>query len=282
MRYGVNCSIMDELGDVRVLVELAREAEAAGWDGFFIWDTLLFARQERQPLVDPWIALTAIAMSTERVRLGPMVTPLSRRRPWKLAREAVSLDHLSGGRLTLGVGSGDPKEGSFASFGEATDPKVLAARLDEALAVLAGLWSGEPFSFHGEHYTVEENVFWPRPLQEPRIPIWVGGFWPHKPPFRRAARWDGVYPLTIVDGQIEMTPQILGEVAAFVKGRRTDDRPFDIVASGWTSPDDAAGTREQLAAYAAAGATWWIEALDGFRGPLAALRRRIRQGPPKS
>src|SRR5438067_3083079 len=119
MRYGVNCSIMDELGDMRTLVELARDAEAAGWDGFFIWDTLLFARRERQPLVDPWIALTAIAMSTEWVRPGPMVTPLPRRRPWKLARETVSLDHLSGGRLTLGVSSSAPTAGSFASFGEA-------------------------------------------------------------------------------------------------------------------------------------------------------------------
>src|SRR5213595_3084301 len=151
MRYGVNCSIMDELGDIRTLVELARDAEAAGWDGFFIWDTLLFARRERQPLVDPWIALTAIAMSTERVRLGTAVTPLSRRRPWKLAREAVTLDHLSGGRLTLGVGLGDLNDPGFGRVGEVTDARPRGAMLDEALDVLAGLWSGEPFSYQGRH-----------------------------------------------------------------------------------------------------------------------------------
>ena len=282
MRYGVVCSNLGGTGDVRVLVELAREAEAAGWDGFFIWDSLLFAAGERQAVADPWVALAAIAAHTERIRLGPMVTPLPRRRPWQLARETVTLDHLSGGRLIFGVGSGAADDPSYTRFGERAEPKVLGAMLDEGLAVLAGLWGGEPFSYGGEHYTVEECVFWPRPLQEPRIPVWVGGFWPNKPPFRRAARWDGVYPLALTDGQIDMTPRIFAEVVALVRRHRTGDGPFDFVASGWTSPDEPDEAARLLSAYAAAGATWFLEAADEFRGPLDAMRRRIRQGPPRA
>jgi alkanesulfonate monooxygenase SsuD/methylene tetrahydromethanopterin reductase-like flavin-dependent oxidoreductase (luciferase family) len=157
---------------------------------------------------------------------------------------------------------------------------VLAAMLDEGLAVLAGLWSGEPFSFRGEHYTVEECVFWPRPHQEPCIPVWVGGFWPNKPPFRQAARWDGVYPLAFKEGEVSMTPRIFAEVVALVRRHRTGDGPFDFVASGWTSPNEPDEAARLLPAYAAAGATWFLEAADEFRAPLDAMRERIRRGPP--
>jgi len=201
VRYGVSVPNFGVGVDARAITELAREAEEAGWDGFFLWDHLLAFSPGSVPVVDPWVALTAVALSTSRLRLGPMVTPLPRRRPVKLARETVSLDHLSGGRLILGVGIGAmPYEWNY--LGEEPDARVRGAMLDKGLEVLAGLWSGEPFDHHGEYYRVAGDppeqdwraIFYPPPLQRPRVPIWVAGTWAVKAPFRRAARWDGAVP----------------------------------------------------------------------------------------
>jgi len=191
MRYAVNVPNFAEYADVRAAAALAAEAEAAGWDGFFVWDHIVFAKEQRLPVADPWILLAAVALATERLRLGPMVTPLARRRPWKVARETVTLDHLSGGRLILGVGLGTPAADEYGAFGEPTDPRVRAAMLDEALEVLTLLWSGETVSFHGEHFRLDEVAFRPTPVQRPRIPIFVAGAWPRPPPRRRAVRGDG-------------------------------------------------------------------------------------------
>jgi alkanesulfonate monooxygenase SsuD/methylene tetrahydromethanopterin reductase-like flavin-dependent oxidoreductase (luciferase family) len=154
MRYAVNVPNFEDYGDARTVAGLAADAEAAGWDGFFVWDHLAFVKAWRLRIADPWVLLTAVALATERLRLGPMVTPLPRRRPWKLARETVTLDRLSGGRLVLGVGLGEPPEDEFGSFGEPADPVVRAAMLDEGLEVLTRLWSGETVSFSGRHYRV--------------------------------------------------------------------------------------------------------------------------------
>ncbi len=261
----------------RTLAELARSAEAAGWEAFFIWDNLLFDAAGI-PILDPWVTLAAIAIYTQHIRIGTMVTPLPRRRPWKLAREATSIDRLSGGRLILGVGLGEPVQEDFARFGEETDPKTRAAMLDEGLAVLAGLWSGKPFSYTGTHYQVQEASFLPTPMQSPRIPIWVGGYWPNKAPMRRAARWDGVNPLK--HGTFE--PNDLREIVGYIKAHRRIDASFDVVAGGYTPGDD-------VASWAAAGATWWLEVIDPWRfgwargqpWPLEAMRARIAQGPPR-
>ena len=156
--WRVKCALYvpntDEFGDARVLADLAREAETSRWDGFFIYDTISPASEPSAytPLADPWIALTAIAMCTERIRLGPMATPVARRRPWKLAREAVTLDRLSGGRLILGVGLGGDGEAEFERFGEDAHARTRSAKLDEGLAILAGLWTGAPFSYDGAHF----------------------------------------------------------------------------------------------------------------------------------
>lgn len=176
MHYGVNLPITV---DAQTLARLAVEAEVAGWDGVFVGDCLsgnLEYEPEKQAIYDPWITLAAIAMSTRRVRLGTMVTPLSRRRPWKVARETVTLDHLSQGRLILPVGLGAAGgDWGFTKVGEETDRKIRAERLDEALAILAGLWSGQAFSYEGSHYQVQEMTFVPPPVQRPRIPSWVVG-----------------------------------------------------------------------------------------------------------
>jgi probable F420-dependent oxidoreductase len=273
-----------DFADPRTLVDLARVAEASGWDGFFLWDHV--ALDWAGTLVDPWIALAAVAAATERIRLGPLVTPLPRRRPWVVARQAVSLDHLSQGRSVLGVGLGILPE-EFENLGEEGDLKARAAMLDEGLEVLAGLWRGEPFSYEGKHYRIHDAHFLPRPLQEPRIPIWVAGLWPARAPFRRAARWDGVFPLNQADLMQDLLPHQVREIAAYLREVRSSDEPFEILHRGSTSGEDRAQDLESVAAYAEAGATWWLENIHpwrfGWQGqgawPLDAVREYILAGP---
>jgi alkanesulfonate monooxygenase SsuD/methylene tetrahydromethanopterin reductase-like flavin-dependent oxidoreductase (luciferase family) len=242
------------------------------------------------PMADPWVSLAAVAMSTQWLRIGTLITPIARRRPWKLARETVSVDRLSNGRLTLGVGLGDPAQWDFGFFDEVTDPKTRARRLDEGLDVLTGLWTAQPFSYQGEQYNVKEVTFRPTPLQSPRIPIWVGGWWPNKPPLRRAARWDGVCPLKW-GGSI--SPDEWRELLAYIQRYRTSDAPFEAVHSGATPGDNHPQAAELIQPYADAGVTWWVEPVDPWRfgwsyevpwSPEATvlMRERVRQGPPRS
>src|SRR6266540_3416338 len=177
--------------DPRTMAKLAAQAETAGWDGILLEDYLVYQGQLGTPTYDPWVVLAAMAMATTRVRLGTLVTPVPRRRPWKLASEAVALDYLSEGRLILGVGAGDSREPSFTAVGEPAEPRVLAERLDEGLAILAGLWSGETVSYQWQHYHIDGLRLSPTPLQQPRIPIWVGGDWLVKGVRRRLTHWDG-------------------------------------------------------------------------------------------
>ena len=283
MRYGIYLPNFGPYGDARALAELARDAEAAGWDGFFIWDHI--AVEEHLPMVDPWVGLAAAAMSTSRIMLGATVTPLPRRRPWKLARETVSPDRLSGGRLIVGVGIG-LGTGEWDDLGEETDSRVRGAMLDEGLDVLTGLWTGQPFSYDGAYYTVKDAVFRPTPVQQPRIPVWVGGFWPNKAPFRRAARWDGVFPLY---SDWQDSPERLAEVLAYTLAQRESDAPFDVIAMGTTPDATSAESSATVATYAAAGATWWLEVIAPYRfgqedlsqpWPVDTLRARVMQGPP--
>lgn len=275
-------------GDAAPLAELAREAEAAGWDGFFLWDHV--APDPRLPTVDPWVALTAVALATERVRIGALVTPLPRRRPQVVARSAVSLDRLSGGRLVFGAGSGSGRPSEWGAFGEATDPRVRGEQLDEALEVLVGLWSGEPFRFAGRHHRVEEARFLPVPLQRPRIPIWVAAYWPKRAPLRRAARFDGVFPLFRRGEPWAEQPRLLAEAVAYVRARRTASGPFDVVHCEPPVTEAAhAAARGRVEALQAAGATWWLERLTPEdlggdwldRWPASAIRERVLRGPPR-
>lgn len=286
MRYGISVPITHDYADPALLARLAADAESAGWDGFFVWDDVS-GGPDAPPMTDPWIALAAIAAATSRVRLGPMVAIVPRRRPWKLARETAALDHLSGGRLILGVGIGDgPREGP--ELGEEPDQRARGARLDEALEVVTGLWTGRPFSYAGAHYTVRDTRFLPPPVQSPRIPVWVGGAWPNRPPFRRAARWDGVVPLGRGLGLGEMlAPEQLRAVAAYVASHRAADAPWDVVQIGTTAGDDR-DAAAMVRRYGEAGATWWLENVSpwafGREGddpwPLEEMHRRILHGPP--
>lgn len=281
MKYGVHLPNFGAFGDARVLAGLARDAEAAGWDGFFLWDHLLFCDLDLNDHVDPWVALTAVAAATDRILLGPLVTPLPRRRPWELARQAVSLQNFSGGRLVLGVGLGEPVEWDFRFFGDETDPVLRGRQLDEGLTILSGLWSGTRFGFTGEHYALEPMTFLPAPVRP--IPIWVGGRWPARRPFRRAARFDGMVPMT--DGAF--TPGSLQPAVDYVREHRPDPAaPFDVVVGGRSDADG----REHPATAFAGLATWWLEDLSPLRlgwdwpdlareWDVAALRARIRAGP---
>lgn len=283
MRYCLNLPNAGAAGDARTLAELAACAEDSGWDGVFLEDYIVYQGRQEIPTYDPWVALATIALRTTRIRIGTMVTPLARRRPWKLAREAATIDHLSGGRMVLGVGLGDSADISLTRFGEETNAGRRAAMLDEALEIVAGLWSGRPFRFSGNHYRVDEVTCLPPPLQSPRIPIWVGGAFPNRGPIRRSARWDGAclykaaVPGSAEDSGEPLAPAEVAALKRAIAAQRTATTPFDIVVHGARRGADAAAERERLRASAAAGATWsqsWIPP----RAP-AAMRAIISRGP---
>lgn len=284
MRFAVNVPNFDAFGDPQVIADLARRAEQAGWDALFVWDHVTWSKRQRRRIADPWILLTAAALATSRIRLGTMITPVPRRRVSTLARTLTTLDRLTGGRMILGAGLGAPAEDEYGSFGETTDLKRLAVRLDEGLFLLNELWSGQPVTFHGQELTVDDVTFLPVPAQRPRVPVWVAGEWPAKPPMRRAARWDGAVPLLYADGR--GTPPradaaTVREVAAFLAERREREgktaEPFDLAVSGSTEPKTAAGLVNQLAE---AGATWWQECVwHDSSGDASQIIRRVECGP---
>lgn len=268
MRLAVNLPNLGDLSDPAAVVGLALAAESAGWDGVFLWDHVL--GWDGCPVGDAWVQLAAIAQATSRIRIGPMVTPLPRRRPWVLARQAVGVDRLSVGRLVLGVGLGTPAEAEFGTFGEETSISVRAAKLDEALAVVTGMWSGEPFGFDGQHYRVRRATFQPTPLQRPRVPIWVAATIGAEGPLARAAKFDGVFPIT--EGGSTPTPEEVADVVAQVRARRGDE-PFDVTVAG-PPPDD-------MAAWEDAGVTWYQVGPRPGGEPLDELHEWIAEGPPR-
>jgi alkanesulfonate monooxygenase SsuD/methylene tetrahydromethanopterin reductase-like flavin-dependent oxidoreductase (luciferase family) len=239
MRFAVNIA---PFTDPATVLQMARDAEEAGWDGVFLWDHLQWSTKTRPDVHDPWVLLGAIAQETERVVIGTLVTPLSRRRPWVVAKHLVTLDHLSNGRVAFGVGLGEPPEGDFGAFGDESHPRVRAAILDEGLDVLDQLLRTGHASHQGDHFEVDADIR-PRPVQIPRPPIWVAGVVPHQRPLRRARSWDGVVPI----GPEELlTPQALAD---YLGG--APPAGWDVVAPR----ADGVPASE----YSQAGATWLID-----------------------
>lgn len=271
-------------GDPRTLADLAAAAEAAGWDGVFYWDAVAVPG-----LVcwDPWVVMSAIAMRTERVTIGAVVVTPSRRRPWKLARETQALDHLSGGRLVLPVGLGVLDDLAFGAVGEPTEARVRAELLDESLAILDGLWTGEPFGFEGKHYRFPPMQLTPPTLQRPRIPVWVVGAWPSERSMGRAARWDGLVAQPLSSAGIEpgtWTPDGLRPAVEWVREHRPAelrDQPYEVIIDGRTPADDPAAGAAIVAGWADAGVTWWLETDWSTDVTVESLRRRIEAGPPR-
>lgn len=275
MKYG----FVQPRGDARTASELGREAEDAGWDGYFVWEPVWG--------IDAWVSLTAAAMTTNRIRLGTLLTPVSRMRPWKLASETATLDNLSGGRVTLSVGLGATDTG-FTSFGEVVDRRERAELLNEGLDILTGLWAGQPFTYKGTHYTVEECTFLPPPppVQQPRIPIWVVGAWGRPKSMERVLRYDGILPhVTGKDGEPrELTHADVRDIRAYLEERRPDGRRLDIIVEGTTPGDNPVEARRITQEWEDAGATWWIEAAWEQQDDANLKERlltRLRQGPPR-
>lgn len=274
MQFGIVIPLKDALA----AVELAVEAERAGWDGFFLGEAIWS--------VDPWVTLTAAAVRTARIRLGTMLTPMPLVRPWKLASEAATLDHISGGRVTLSLGMGAVWMGWQAFPGQVSDTRARAEMLDEGIDVLDILFRSAQEDYAGAHYQLKlsamETVHYPPPtVQRPRIPIWAVGVWPRERSMRRVLKCDGLIPHVMGDdGQMgPPKPDDIRAMAAYVAERRTRATPFDIVVEGSTAGMRQAQAQETVAPWAAAGATWWMETLFGVSDEQ--LRERVRQGPPR-
>lgn len=265
-------------GDARIAADFALQAELSGWDGFFVWEPVWG--------IDAWICLTAAAMVTERIKLGTMLSPLSRMRPWKVASETATLDNLSKGRVILSVGLGAIDTG-FENFGEVTDRKTRAELLDEGLEILTNLWTGKPFRHTGKHYRVEitDNTFQPPPppFQKPRIPIWVVGAWPSNKSMNRVLNYDGLLPAVLGDdGRIRLdtiTPGEILEMKKYVDANRDQSTPFDIIMEGQTPGFDLKKAKAIVSPYREVGVTWWIEALWETQEAEKVLSR-IKGGPP--
>jgi alkanesulfonate monooxygenase SsuD/methylene tetrahydromethanopterin reductase-like flavin-dependent oxidoreductase (luciferase family) len=264
MRRGLTVAPFETLASPRALAELAATAEAAGWDGFFVWDHLLFTGVT--DIADPWTCLSAIAMRTSRIAIGPMVTPLARRRPHVLARQAVTLDHLCEGRLILGLGLGDDGgAGELSCFGEELDPRRRGAMLTEGLEVLTGLLSGQTVDHVGEHYRASGARFSPTAYRPGGIPIWLAARWPNRVPMRRAAGYDGLFTIRFDE------PANLATVRDWVSEARESDRPFEFVVDGAPGTDPGP--------WAQAGADWLLTELRPGLLDLAGARELIAAGP---
>lgn len=273
MKYGFVLSY----GTPADVLRLAIEAEDAGWDGVFTWDAISIGKT---PVYDPWVMMGAIAGVTERVKIGTMILPLARRRPWKVAKEAVTIDHLSEGRLVLPVALGVPDDVGFSGVNtDSTDKKERAQRLDEALEILELGQTGESFDYNGQHFQIKDMTLSPKPVQD-RIPVWAVAGWPHEKSLARATRWDGIIPVDMSPGKNpfdSVQPDVLREIVAWCNEHHQRETPFDVVIEGKT--EDASDT-EYVGSVAEAGATWFIESRWDESETPESLMARIRKGPP--
>jgi len=293
MRYAVYAPIINDFADPKRLVDLAVAAEAARYDGFFIWDHLAIDVEGRLEVADATVTLGAIAQATERIKIGALITPLARRRPWKVAKEIVALDHLSGGRILFGAGLGEPAEVEFGNFGEDPSAGARARKLDEGLAILDPLMRGETVTHTGDTYRLRGVKLAPRSIQLPRIPIWIAAALPATRGLQRAAQWDGCFPVkvpaAIVAGMVAnadwpewwLSPAELAEAVAYLERARGGLTDFAIAATGSTLADDSGQAIAKIAAYAAVGANWWLEWIDETPGSYADALTLVERGPPR-
>jgi hypothetical protein len=262
----------------REVAALAQLAEEIGWDGCFLGDAIWCE--------DPMIGLAAAAMTTKHIRLGTMIIPMPLRRPWKVASESLALDRLSDGRLILGLGAGAVWMGWTAFPDEVTDTKARAEMLDESIDILTLLYQRKQFDYEGKHFhlkltEMDLQHYPPRPVQQPRIPLWVPGLWPYKKSMQRILKCDGLLvEKRNAEGKWEAaTPADVREMKAYITEHRTLATPFDIVMIGKTTGLSQAEVQEQMQAWQEAGVTWWVE--DMFAESVEQARERIRHGPSK-
>lgn len=271
MHFGIEIVPFGTFANPRLVMQFARTAEQAGWEGLVVWDHITFPYGAG----DPWVLLSAAAAVTEKLKLVTGVAALPRYRPHLLARQITSLDKLSQGRLILGAGLGFMDD-EFTVFGEPGDKKVRAGMLDESLDVLTQLWTGQPVTHHGQFYTLDNALLVHTPIQKPRPPIWIGG--DSHPALRRAARWDGWLGGTCDENcQTTTQPERIAEIVQEILKHRTSPEPFEIALAGVSDP----GQVEKILPYQQAGATWWFESIFGLRGSIDEMMARIQAGPAK-
>lgn len=273
MRYGVTFPYLPP----QTIADLSVEVEAAGWDGVFVWDAIWG--------LNCWVTLAAVAIKTKRVMLGPMLVPLSRRRPWEVASEMMTLDHLSNGRAILSAGLGATDTG-WDKVGEMTDKKVRAARLDEALEIISRLWTGENITFEGQHFQVRGVQLDPLPIQKPRPPLWVVGAFPRQKSMQRVVKYDGMLVSQLTDDHqlvTNPTAETIRAIREYATLNRVGGGPFDLIMEGETDGANPEAGAAKIQPWAEAGLTWWLEnvwAGPYERGGIEGIRERIRQGPP--
>ena len=271
-RFGLYLPNFGELAKPENMVKLAKLAEENGWEGIFLWDHI--PADPSMAAYDPWLLLTLVASNSETLRVGTTVTPLARRRPQKIAKEIVTLDHISKGRVILGIGLGVKEE--YESYGESFKPREVAEKLDECVEILRLLWSGEPVDYQGKHYTITAQHL-PTPVQK-QVPIWVAGTWPNKAPFRRAAKHQGVYPMRVGFEKL-LTAEEYGDILGYIKKHRGDLENYDVVKGVYSDTDPE--KNGWIKGYVDVGANWILECVDPWRGSLDDLFEIVKRGPPK-
>lgn len=271
-RFGLYLPNFGELAKPDNMIKLAKLAEENGWDGIFLWDHI--PADASMAAYDPWLLLTLVATNTETLRVGTAVTPLARRRPQKIAKEIVTLDHISNGRVILGIGLG--VESEYVSYGEPFNPRKVAEKLDECVNILHLLWSGEPVDYQGKHYQIKAQHL-PKPVQI-QVPIWVAGTWPNKAPFRRAARHQGVFPLK-VGFKERLTSVEYSDIIRYIEKHRRDLENYDVVKAVYSDGDPEKDS--WIKGYVDAGANWILECLDPGRGDIDTLFEMVKRGPPQ-
>ena len=290
MKCALYVPVFNDYAEPAQIVELACLAEASGWDGVFIWDHIALRPRGILEVVDATVTLAAIAQATSTNQLGPMISPLARRRPWKFSKEMATLDRLSKGRVIIGTGVGEPVGAAFESFGEDGTGSGRASRRDEGLTLLDRFLRDEEVDHAGEHYSVSKARLRPTPVQQPRPPIWVAACLPYKRGFRRAAQWDGCFPLKIPaerngdTGWTDwwLTPSELNEVAEAIAERRGNLDNYVLVSTGSTCSLSSAAAKARLDSFADTGANWWLEWITDEPGTYSETVERIKRGPPSS
>ena len=280
MNFAVSLPNYKKYADVHLLIKMAKEAETAGWDGFVIWDHE--AAGGKSPVTDPWVTMGAIAAQTHKMKLGIIITQLAKHSPWKIAKEAATLDQLTDGRFILGIGLGFALEREFKVLGDEHKEKARKAVLDEILEILGDLWTEDDYKISDEHFKEDQ----PQPDRKKKrpvyIPIWMAGLWPDRLQFRRVAQWNGVLPIAKgYEYNNMMLPEAINDVIEFVGSHRTVDEPFDIIHAGITSGVDHEKDKEIIETYRQAGVTWWMEAITPGRAPVEKIIERIKAGPPR-
>ncbi|HVA53704.1 MAG TPA: LLM class flavin-dependent oxidoreductase [Acidimicrobiales bacterium] len=276
MKHGLFLPPFDGLADVERMADLAVLAEEARWDGFFVWDHLRYPAPVRD-ILDPYVCLAVMAARTSRITLGPMVTPLIRRRPQVLARQAVTLDRLSKGRLVMGFGLGDDyPDGELACFGELTEATERGRALNEGLDVFRGLVSGEEVDITGEFHKAQKVSFHPTAYRADGIPLWMAGRWPNPAPIRRAAHHQGMMVIQMTE------PDQVTELKAKLSDAGADLDHFDIAVWGQRDEKMVYRVDERYAQWAQAGATWFLTGPGPFDLDYDEVREYVAAGPPRS